>query len=76
MRKGPLIAAGIQGLIGVVMIIIGAVFYDGADLTAWPHWVLWFGLVLIGIGLIVMVVAFIKKPSEETEPKKAADAAS
>ena len=69
MRKGPLIAAGVQYAIGIVMIIVGSIFYD-ANLNTWNDWVLWFGIIIFGIGLIVMVVAFIKKPSAEDEPAK------
>ncbi|MFW9922781.1 MAG: hypothetical protein ACFFDW_05765 [Candidatus Thorarchaeota archaeon] len=64
MRKGPLIASAIEGVIGLAMIIVGSVFYD-SNLTNWNDWVLWFGIVLIGLALIIMVVAFIKKPGEE-----------
>ena len=69
MRKGPLIAAGVQYAIGIVMVIVGSIFYD-SDLTTWNDWVLWFGIIIFGIGLIVMVVAFIKKPSADDEPAK------
>jgi protein-S-isoprenylcysteine O-methyltransferase Ste14 len=69
MRKGPLIAAGVQFVIGIVMVIVGSIFYD-SDLTTWNDWVLWFGIIIFGIGLIVMVVAFIKKPSADDEPAK------
>ena len=67
MRKGPLIAAGVEGIIGLVMIIVGAIFYDISDPTTWAAWVMWFGIVFIGLGLIVLVVAFIKKPGEESK---------
>ena len=69
MRKGPLIAAGVQYAIGIVMVIVGSIFYNPI-LTDWNDWVLWFGIIIFGIGLIVMVVAFIKKPSAEDEPAK------
>jgi len=69
MRKGPLIAAGVQFVIGIVMVIVGSIFYD-SDLTNWNDWILWFGIIIFGIGLIVMVVAFIKKPSADDEPAK------
>ena len=69
MRKGPLIAAGIHGIIGLAMIIVGAVFYNPI-LTDWNDWVLWFGIVIIGLGLIVLVVAFIRKPGETEESKE------
>ena len=69
MRKGPLIAAGVQYAIGIVMVIVGSIFYD-SNLNTWNDWVLWFGIIIFGIGLIVMVVAFIKKPSAEDEPAK------
>ncbi len=69
MRKGPLIAAGVQYAIGIIMVIVGSIFYD-SDLTTWNDWVLWFGIIIFGIGLIVMVVAFIKKPSADDEPAK------
>ncbi len=69
MRKGPLIAAGVQYVIGIAMVIVGSIFYD-SDLTTWNDWVLWFGIIIFGIGLIVMVVAFIKKPSADDEPAK------
>jgi len=62
MRKGPLIAAGIMFLIGIAMVIVGSVFYVP---LAWSDWLLWFGIIIFGIGLIVMVVAFIKKPGAE-----------
>ena len=69
MRKGPLIAAGVQYAIGIAMVIVGSIFYD-SNLNTWNDWVLWFGIIIFGIGLIVMVVAFIKKPSAEDEPAK------
>lgn len=69
MRKGPLIAAGVQYAIGIAMVIVGSIFYD-SNLTNWNDWVLWFGIIIFGIGLIVMVVAFIKKPSADDEPTK------
>ncbi len=69
MRKGPLIAAGVQYAIGIAMVIVGSIFYD-SNLTTWNDWVLWFGIIIFGIGLIVMVVAFIKKPSADDEPTK------
>ena len=70
MRKGPLIAAGIEGAIGLAMIIVGAILYE--PLT-WSDWVMWIGIVLIGLALIIMVVAFIKKPGAESEkPTEAA----
>ncbi|MBK5112491.1 MAG: hypothetical protein KGD59_12905 [Candidatus Heimdallarchaeota archaeon] len=69
MRKGPLIAAGVQYIIGIALVIVGSVKYDSI-LTNWNDWVLWFGIIIFGIGLIVMVVAFIKKPSSEDEPAK------
>ncbi|MCE7744726.1 MAG: hypothetical protein ACTSUW_00895 [Candidatus Heimdallarchaeota archaeon] len=69
MRKGPLIAAGVQYAIGIAMVIVGSIFYD-SNLTTWNDWVLWFGIIIFGIGLIVMVVAFIKKPSADDEPAK------
>ena len=69
MRKGPLIAAGVQFIIGIVMVIVGSIFYNPI-LTDWNDWVLWFGIIIFGIGLIVMVVAFIKKPSADDAPAK------
>lgn len=69
MRKGPLIAAGVQYVIGIAMVIVGSIFYD-SNLNTWNDWVLWFGIIIFGIGLIVMVVAFIKKPSADDEPAK------
>lgn len=69
MRKGPLIVAGVQYAIGIAMVIVGSIFYNPI-LTDWNDWVLWFGIIIFGIGLIVMVVAFIKKPSAEDEPAK------
>ena len=69
MRKGPLIAAGVQYAIGIAMVIVGSIFYD-ANLNTWNDWVLWFGIIIFGIGLIVMVVAFIKKPIADDEPAK------
>ena len=72
MRKSPLIAAGVEGIIGLVMIIVGAIFYNEADLIVWPEWVMWIGIVFFGLALIILVVAFIKKPSEgEEKPQKA-----
>lgn len=68
LRKGPLIAAGIHGIIGLAMIIVGAVFYNSI-LTDWNDWVLWFGIILIGLGLIVLVVAFIRKPGAGEDKK-------
>ena len=69
MRKGPLIAAGIMFVIGIAMIVVGSIFYAP---LAWSDWLLWFGIIIFGIGLIVMVVAFIKKPGakEQTPPEK------
>ncbi len=72
MRKGPLIAAGVQFIIGIVMVIVGSVFYNPV-LTDWNDWVLWFGIIIFGIGLIVMVVAFIKKPGADEESAKESD---
>jgi len=69
MRKGPLIAAGAQYAIGIAMVIVGSIFYD-SNLNTWNDWILWFGIIIFGIGLIVMVVAFIKKPSADDEPAK------
>jgi len=67
MRKSPLIAAGIEGIIGLVMIIVGAIFYNEAELPVWPEWVMWIGIVIFGLALIILVVAFIKKPGEGEE---------
>ena len=67
MRKGPFIAAIVQFVIGIIMIIVGAIMYD--PLT-WSDWLLWFGIIIFGIGLIVLVVAFIKKPGADEEPAK------
>ena len=67
MRKSPLIAAGIEGIIGLVMIIVGAIFYNEADSIIWPEWVMWIGIVIFGLALIILVVAFIKKPGEGEE---------
>jgi len=64
LRKGPLIAAGVLSAIGLIMITIGGIFYDP---LLWGGWVLWFGIIFVNIGLIVLVIAFIKKP-EEKEP--------
>ncbi|MCF2142267.1 MAG: hypothetical protein K9W42_01015 [Candidatus Heimdallarchaeota archaeon] len=64
MRKGPLIAAGIMFVIGITMVIVGSIFYVP---LAWSDWLLWFGIIIFGIGLIVMVVAFIKKPGAKEE---------
>ena len=50
MRKGPLIAAGVQYAIGIVMVIVGSIFYD-ANLNTWNDWVLWFGIIIFGIRL-------------------------
>ena len=65
MRKGPLIAAGILGVIGLIMITVGGIFYGSAEIITWGNWVLWFGLIFINIGLIVLVIAFIKKPEDK-----------
>ncbi|MHA1354060.1 MAG: hypothetical protein ACTSR1_02655, partial [Candidatus Heimdallarchaeota archaeon] len=65
MRKGPLIAAGILSLIGLIMITVGGIFYGQDPIITWGNWVLWFGLIFINIGLIVLVIAFIKKPEEK-----------
>lgn len=73
MRKGPLIAAGIEGTIGLVMSIVGAIYYDEANSIAWPEWVMWLGIVIFGLALIVLVVAFIKKPGESEEKAQTAE---
>ncbi|MHA1306588.1 MAG: hypothetical protein ACTSO7_04820 [Candidatus Heimdallarchaeota archaeon] len=64
MRKGPLIAAGVLFAIGLILIIIGGIFYTPLE---WGGWLLWFGIIFVNISLIVLVIAFIKKP-EEKEP--------
>ena len=46
MRKGPLIAAGIMFVIGIVMIVVGSIFYDPG---LWADWLLWFGITIFGI---------------------------
>ncbi len=74
MRKSPLIAAGVEGIIGLVMIIVGAIFYNEADLIVWPEWVMWIGIVIFGLALIILVVAFIKKPSEGEEKAQTEEA--
>jgi len=61
LRKGPLIAAGIIALIGLIMITIGGIFYG----LVWGSWILWIGLIILNISLIVLVIAFIKKPEEK-----------
>ncbi|HUT81770.1 MAG TPA: hypothetical protein VMZ29_11260 [Candidatus Bathyarchaeia archaeon] len=73
MRKGPLIAAGILSGISIIMVIIGGVMFIPG---LWSDWLLWFGIVVFNIGLIILVIAFIKKPgADEEEPaKKAAEA--
>jgi len=65
LRKGPLIAAGILALIGLIMITVGGIFYGQDPIITWGNWVLWFGLIFVNIGLIVLVIAFIKKPEEK-----------
>lgn len=70
MRKGPLIAAGIEGIIGLAMVIVGSIFYDINNPTTWAAWVLWLGIVVFGIALIILVIAFIKKPGETEEAEE------
>lgn len=72
MRKSPLIAAGVEGIIGLVMIIVGAIFYNEAVID-WPEWVMWFGIVFVGLAMIILVVAFIKKPGESDEKAQTAE---
>ncbi|MBN1330740.1 MAG: hypothetical protein JXA54_14810 [Candidatus Heimdallarchaeota archaeon] len=67
MRKGPLIAAGILFGVSIIMIIIGGVMFTPG---LWPDWLLWFGIVIFNIGLIILVISFIKKPGAEEEPAK------
>ncbi|MEA2071353.1 MAG: hypothetical protein U9O98_08690 [Asgard group archaeon] len=70
MNKGPLIAVAIHGVIGTIMLVVGAIYYEP---LYWSDWLMWFGIIIIGIGLIVLVVAFIKKPGAatgETESKE------
>jgi len=64
-RKGPLIAAIVNIVIGIAMTILGAVMYNDGNLYNWPDWVMWFGIIIVGIGLIVLIVTFIKKPGAE-----------
>ncbi len=73
MRKGPLIAAGVEGITGLIMIIVGAIFYNEIDLLLWPEWIMWIGIVILGFGMIILVVAFIKKPSEVEEKVQTAE---
>jgi len=63
LRKGTLIAAIIMFVIGIAMVTVGGINFSAA---IWHDWVLWFGVVIFDIGLIVLVISFIKKPSEET----------
>jgi protein-S-isoprenylcysteine O-methyltransferase Ste14 len=62
LKKGPLIAAGAHWLIGILMIIFGSIYYIQGT---WSDWLLWFGLIIFGLGLIVLVTGFVKKPSAE-----------
>jgi hypothetical protein len=64
MRKSPLIAAITLVVIGIGFVITGAIAYNQGD---WADWILWSGLVVFNIGLIVLVTAFIKKPSIKSE---------
>jgi hypothetical protein len=64
MRKGPLIAAVIEAVVGLAMIIVGAIFRQPFQ---WSDYVLWIGIIIVNISLIVLVIAFIKKPGEKEE---------
>ena len=64
MRKGPLIAAIILFVISITMTIIGGVMFSTG---LWSDWLLWFGIVIFNIGLIILVVSFIKKPGADEE---------
>ncbi len=64
MKKGPLITSIILLVIGLGLVITGAITYTQGD---WADWTLWSGLFVFNIGLIILVTAFIKKPSAETE---------
>jgi len=68
LRKGPLIAAGVLFVIGLIMITIGGIFYGP---ITWGGWILWFGVVFVNISLIVLVIAFIKKPEEKESTEQA-----
>ena len=68
MRKGPLIAAGIIFALGLVQVIVGAIYYA----IPWGEWLLWIGLIFVNISLIVMVIAFIKKPEAKETPEEEA----
>jgi protein-S-isoprenylcysteine O-methyltransferase Ste14 len=64
MRKGPLIAAITLVIIGIGFVITGAIAYTQGD---WSDWILWSGLLVFNIGLIVLVTAFIKKPTTKSD---------
>ncbi|NHK30136.1 MAG: hypothetical protein FK730_02205 [Asgard group archaeon] len=64
MRKGPLIAAITLVIIGIGLVITGAIAYTQGG---WADWILWSGLLVFNVGLIVLVTAFIKKPTAESE---------
>jgi hypothetical protein len=66
MKKGPFIASIVLLVIGIVMVIIGAILYNPLSLT---DYVLWCGLIVFNVGLIVLVTSFIKKPTEESQEK-------
>ena len=61
MRKGPLIAAGIIALIGLIMTTIGGIFY----VLLWGQWLLWIGLIFVNISLIVLVNTQKKPPKNK-----------
>ncbi|MBD3189806.1 MAG: hypothetical protein GF308_04140 [Candidatus Heimdallarchaeota archaeon] len=69
MKKGPLIAAGVIALIALAGIIVGATAFpwEPNNTKNVGQWLFWFGIIFIGQSLIVMIVAFIKKPGAEGE---------